>query len=137
MTRRAHPDSPEKTIGLSADKGVASQQLTAVIGVPAEKWGEVVVAYVQPRPVLTVDPAALEALAARSLSGYKWPTSYAVVEAIPKNAVGKIDKVAVRATHAAASAAAYRQESGDRHGPGCRSTGCVCRWPSSAGSRSG
>lgn len=76
----------------------------AVIGVPDEKWGEVVVAYVQPRPGLTVDPAALEALCARRLSGYKRPTSYVVVEAIPKNAVGKIDKIAVRAAHAAASA---------------------------------
>lgn len=68
--------------------------------------GEVVVAYVQPRPDLTVDPAALEALCAKSLSGYKRPTSYVVVEAIPKNAVGKIDKVAVRAAHAAAAAGA-------------------------------
>ncbi|MER5667399.1 class I adenylate-forming enzyme family protein [Streptomyces mirabilis] len=79
---------------------------TAVIGVPDEKWGEVVVAYVQPRPGLTVDPAALEALCAKSLSGYKRPTSYVVVEAIPKNAVGKIDKSAVRAAHAAAAAGA-------------------------------
>ncbi|MFE3030832.1 hypothetical protein ACFXKY_04210 [Streptomyces canus] len=49
-----------------------------MIGVPDEKWGEVVVAYVQPRPGLTVDPAALEALCAHSLSGYKRPTSYVV-----------------------------------------------------------
>ncbi|ULR48517.1 class I adenylate-forming enzyme family protein [Streptomyces deccanensis] len=86
--------------------GDSSVLETAVIGVPDEKWGEVVVAYVQPRPGLTVDPAALEALCARSLSGYKRPTSYVVVEAIPKNAVGKIDKIAVRAAHAAASAVA-------------------------------
>lgn len=65
---------------------------SAVIGVPEEKWGEVVAAYVQPRPGLTVDPAVLEALCARSLSGYKRPTSYVVVEALAKNAVGKIDK---------------------------------------------
>ncbi|MEV6406124.1 AMP-binding protein [Streptomyces bobili] len=75
----------------------------AVIGVPDEKWGEAVVAYVQPRPGLTVDPAALEALCAKSLSGYKRPTSYVVVDAIPKNAVGKIDKITVRAAHAAAT----------------------------------
>ncbi|MEU1444003.1 class I adenylate-forming enzyme family protein [Streptomyces mirabilis] len=78
----------------------------AVIGVPDDKWGEVVVAYVQPRPGLTVDPAALEARCARSLSGYKRPTSFFVVEAIPKNAVGKIDKISVRAAHAAASVGA-------------------------------
>ena len=75
----------------------------AVIGVPDEKWGEVVVAYVQPRPGMTVDLAELEALCARSLSGYKRPTAYVVVEAIPKNAVGKIDKISVRTAHAAAS----------------------------------
>ncbi|MFG2961189.1 class I adenylate-forming enzyme family protein [Streptomyces sp. NPDC048291] len=78
----------------------------AVIGVPDEKWGEVVVAYVQPRPGATVDPAALGTLCVRRLTGYKRPTSYVVVEAIAKNAVGKIDKVALRATHATAPAGA-------------------------------
>ncbi|MFF5308457.1 class I adenylate-forming enzyme family protein [Streptomyces massasporeus] len=73
----------------------------AVIGVPDEKWGEVVVAYVQPRPGSAVDPAALEALCACSLTGFKRPASYVVVEAIPKNAVGKIDKGSLRAGHAA------------------------------------
>ncbi|WP_151483859.1 class I adenylate-forming enzyme family protein [Streptomyces albicerus] len=76
----------------------------AVIGVPDEKWGEVVVAYVQPRPGSTVDPAALQALCARSLTGFKRPASYVVVEAIPKNAVGKIDKGSLRAGHTAVPA---------------------------------
>ncbi|WP_406335833.1 class I adenylate-forming enzyme family protein [Streptomyces sp. NBC_00203] len=76
----------------------------AVIGVPDEKWGEVVVAYVQPRPGVTIDPAALKALCARSLTGYKRPTAFFVVEAIAKNAVGKIDKASLRAGHAAVSA---------------------------------
>ncbi|MGW2521564.1 class I adenylate-forming enzyme family protein [Streptomyces sp. NPDC001617] len=75
----------------------------AVIGVPDEKWGEVVVAYVQPRQGSTVDPAALKALCARSLTGYKRPAAFFVVEAIPKNAVGKIDKTSLRAGHAALS----------------------------------
>jgi acyl-CoA synthetase (AMP-forming)/AMP-acid ligase II len=76
----------------------------AVIGVPDDKWGEVVVAYVQPRPGLTIDPAALRALCARNLSRYKRPTSILVVDAIAKNAVGKIDKASLRAAHAAAPA---------------------------------
>ncbi|WP_330302444.1 MULTISPECIES: AMP-binding protein [unclassified Streptomyces] len=76
----------------------------AVIGVPDEKWGEVVVAYVQPRPGATVDPSALKALCARSLTGYKRPTAFFVVEAIARNAVGKIDKTSLRAGHAALSA---------------------------------
>ncbi|MER6959179.1 AMP-binding protein [Streptomyces sp. NPDC000618] len=73
----------------------------AVIGVPDEKWGEVVVAYVQPRPGSTVDSEALKALCSRSLTGYKRPTAFFLVEAIPKNAVGKIDKTSLRAGHAA------------------------------------
>ncbi|WP_406281147.1 AMP-binding protein [Nocardia sp. NBC_00881] len=75
----------------------------AVIGVPDAKWGEIVVAYVQPRPNSTVDPAWLEAACARHLTPYKRPTSYFVVDAIPKNAVGKIDKVSLRTAHAAAA----------------------------------
>ncbi|SDM43542.1 Acyl-CoA synthetase (AMP-forming)/AMP-acid ligase II [Streptomyces sp. cf386] len=76
----------------------------AVIGVPDEKWGEVVVAYVQPRPGSTVDPSALQSLCARSLTGFKRPTAFFVVDAIAKNAVGKIDKVSLRAAHAEVSA---------------------------------
>jgi long-chain acyl-CoA synthetase len=75
----------------------------AVIGVPDDKWGEVVVAYVQPLPGRTVDPGALKARCASSLTGYKRPTSLIVIDAIPKNAVGKIDKAALRAGHAAAA----------------------------------
>ncbi|RPF31142.1 acyl-CoA synthetase (AMP-forming)/AMP-acid ligase II [Streptomyces sp. TLI_185] len=76
----------------------------AVIGVPDEKWGEVVVAYVQARPGSTVDPSALQSLCARSLTGFKRPTAFFVVDAIAKNAVGKIDKVSLRAAHAEVSA---------------------------------
>lgn len=57
-----------------------------------KKWGEVVVAYVQARPGVSVDPSEWKALCARSLTGYKRPTSFIVVEAIAKNAVGKITR---------------------------------------------
>ncbi|WP_369230592.1 class I adenylate-forming enzyme family protein [Streptomyces sp. R21] len=84
--------------------GDASVLEAAVIGVPDEKWGEVVVAYVQPRPGATVDPLALKALCARNLTGYKRPTAFFVVEALAKNAVGKIDKASLRGSHTAVSA---------------------------------
>jgi long-chain acyl-CoA synthetase len=75
----------------------------AVIGVPDDTRGERVVAYVQPRPGENVDRAALRARCVQALSGFKRPTETVVTHAIPKNAVGKIDKVALRAAHAAGS----------------------------------
>jgi long-chain acyl-CoA synthetase len=46
----------------------------AVIGVPDDKWGEVVAAYVQAREGHAINPEALHALCARELAGYKLPT---------------------------------------------------------------
>jgi acyl-CoA synthetase (AMP-forming)/AMP-acid ligase II len=71
----------------------------AVIGVPDDKWGETVAAYVQPRPGRTINPEVLHALCARKLAGYKRPTSITVMDAIPKNAVGKTDKAPLRTAH--------------------------------------
>ena len=71
----------------------------AVIGVPDDKWGETVAAYVQPRPGHTINPEALHALCARKLAGYKRPTTITVMDAIPKNAVGKTDKAPLRTAH--------------------------------------
>ncbi len=71
----------------------------AVIGVPNAKWGEVVVAYVEPGPGRSVDPDALLQYCARSLSGYKRPIAIHVMEALPRTAVGKVAKPALRALH--------------------------------------
>jgi len=71
----------------------------AVIGVPDDKWGETVAAYVQPRPGRVINPEALHALCARKLAGYKRPTTITVMDAIPKNAVAKTDKAPLRAAH--------------------------------------
>ncbi|CAM3907321.1 class I adenylate-forming enzyme family protein [Smaragdicoccus niigatensis] len=70
----------------------------AVIGVADETWGEIVVAYVQPRPGSTIDLHQLEQRCATHLSRYKRPATIHVLDALPKNAVGKIDKKALR-TH--------------------------------------
>jgi len=71
----------------------------AVVGVPDDKWGETVAAYVQPRPGHTINPEVLHALCASKLAGYKRPTSITVMDAIPKNPVGKTDKAPLRAAH--------------------------------------
>jgi long-chain acyl-CoA synthetase len=67
-----------------------------VIGVPDETWGEIVVAFVQARPGATVDLKSLKARCAENLSGYKRPQKITVLEALPKNAVGKLDKKSLR-----------------------------------------
>ena len=64
----------------------------AVIGAPDEKWGEIVVAFVQACPGATVDVDALKVRCREQLSGYKRPTAIHVLESLPKNAVGKLDK---------------------------------------------
>ena len=69
----------------------------AVIGVPDETWGEVVVAYVQARPGADVDLESLKTLCRGSLSGYKRPSAIHVMKALPTNALGKLDKNSLRA----------------------------------------
>lgn len=81
---------------LAADPSVLE---AAVIGVPDETWGEVVMAFVQARPGSTIDPQQLKARCASSLSRYKRPEAIHIVDALPKNAVGKLDKRTLRADH--------------------------------------
>jgi acyl-CoA synthetase (AMP-forming)/AMP-acid ligase II len=63
---------------------------SAVVGVPDEKWGELVVAYVIPSPE-GVDAAALEAHTNGHpmLATYKRPRAYRFVDEIPLTATGK------------------------------------------------
>jgi long-chain acyl-CoA synthetase len=69
----------------------------AVVGRPDDVLGEVVVAYVAPRPDAKVTVEELHALCAERLAEYKRPVLIEVLEALPKNAVGKIDKPSLRA----------------------------------------
>jgi malonyl-CoA/methylmalonyl-CoA synthetase len=62
----------------------------AVVGEPSDEWGEVVVAVVVAERGRTVDPDELLAFAADQLAGYKRPRRIRVVEALPRNALGKV-----------------------------------------------
>jgi malonyl-CoA/methylmalonyl-CoA synthetase len=60
----------------------------AVVGRPSEEWGEEVTAFVVARR--PVDPGDLRAHAAAGLVGYKVPKRFELVDALPRNALGKI-----------------------------------------------
>ena len=69
----------------------------AVIGAPDAKWGERLVAFVVARPGATIEPAALDALCLQRIARFKRPKDYRVVEALPRNAYGKVIKTKLKA----------------------------------------
>ena len=78
-------------------------RLAAVIGVPDAQLGEAVYAYVITTPGATVTEAELRALVTRELSDYQTPRTVEFVETLPLTGMGKVDKKALRARHAAPS----------------------------------
>ena len=66
-----------------------------VVGAPDPHDGHVPVAFVQLRPGATVDIDALRAFCAARLAEYKVPVRITVVAALPLNANGKVDRVAL------------------------------------------
>jgi fatty-acyl-CoA synthase len=64
----------------------------AVLGVPDEQWGEVPVAVVVLRPGQALEPQAMVRELARHLARYKLPRRIVQVDALPKTALGKVQK---------------------------------------------
>lgn len=62
----------------------------AVIGIPNEKWGEEVKAIIVPKQGVQIDEAAMIAWLRERMSAYKVPKSISVIDAMPRNASGKI-----------------------------------------------
>ena len=71
----------------------------AVIGVPDPGWGEVVHAYVVLAPDATVTVEELQALVETELSELHVPRGIDFVESLPRTALDKVDKRALRARH--------------------------------------
>jgi long-chain acyl-CoA synthetase len=68
----------------------------AVIGVPDEKWGESLVAFVVPRDGTNVNATELDAFCRKTLAGYKVPKAFREIGALPRNAGGKVLKKELR-----------------------------------------
>jgi o-succinylbenzoate---CoA ligase len=70
-------------------------QEVAVVGVADARWGEVPVAFVVPRPGQVL-PGDLDAWCRRSLAGFKVPARFLALDALPRNAMGKVERTVLR-----------------------------------------
>jgi acyl-CoA synthetase (AMP-forming)/AMP-acid ligase II len=72
----------------------------AVVGLPDDRWGEIVVAAVVPHDPDTDAPAllaSLAALASSRLADFKRPRALVVLTELPRNAMGKLQKARIKA----------------------------------------
>lgn len=69
---------------------------SAVIGAPHPDFGESVVAVLVAEPGGPCDVAAIEAVVRRDLAGFKRPRHIAVLDALPRNTMGKVQKKELR-----------------------------------------
>ena len=70
----------------------------AVIGLPDARWGEVPVLILVQAPGAAVDLAALRAHFNQHLARYKHPQTILLADQLPKTALGKVQKAALRET---------------------------------------
>ncbi|MDR3512742.1 MAG: AMP-binding protein [Caulobacteraceae bacterium] len=71
----------------------------AVIGVPHADFGEVAVAIVTPQPGAKLDPDTIVAEVREKLANYKAPKKAYIVNSLPRNVMGKVQKNLLRETY--------------------------------------
>jgi malonyl-CoA/methylmalonyl-CoA synthetase len=69
---------------------------SAVVGVPHPDLGEAVVGVIVPAPGSSPDPTAILADLGRTLARFKLPRALEVVQELPRNTMGKVQKAALR-----------------------------------------
>jgi len=69
---------------------------SAVVGVPHPDFGEVGCAFVLAKPGVTLDPAALLQALKTQLANFKVPKQCVVLQELPRNAMGKVQKNVLR-----------------------------------------
>lgn len=67
-----------------------------VVGRSDPRWGNAVVGVVVPRPGKPIDVDELRAHCRNELAGYKCPKSFIVIDVLPRNSMGKVEKFRVR-----------------------------------------
>ncbi len=68
----------------------------AVIGAPDEMWGEAVIAFIGLKPGKTMEYDVLKAWCDGKMSAYKIPKQIVIIDALPRNAMGKVTKPALK-----------------------------------------
>jgi acyl-CoA synthetase (AMP-forming)/AMP-acid ligase II len=81
--------------------GHDSVSRVAVVGMPDDRLGEVGMAFVVPAPGADVDPEELIGWARGTMANYKVPRAVEIVDDLPVNAGGKVEKDTLRARAAA------------------------------------
>ena len=73
---------------------------SAVVGIPHPDFGEAVLAVIVPKPGETPDLTAIDAALRAQLARFKQPKALVVMDALPRNTMGKVQKTELRALHA-------------------------------------
>lgn len=68
----------------------------AVIGTPDSKWGEIVTAIVVLKPTHKLSIEEIQAFCREKLAGYKIPRIIEIIDQLPRNASGKVQKFKLR-----------------------------------------
>ncbi len=78
---------------LEAHEGISE---VAVVGIPDEKWGEIVTAFISLNQGFSLTKEELQEYSRKKLTRYKNPKHFHFLEELPKTHVGKIDKQALK-----------------------------------------
>ena len=100
---KVFPDEVEAAL-----KGHVDVRDVIVVGVPDKRYGEQVVALVQPRPGCRIDTGALRQYGRDRLTGYKAPKAIVVVDEIVRSPSGKPDYPWAQSVAASAGADGIR-----------------------------
>ena len=73
---------------------------SAVVGLPHSDLGEAVTAFLVPSSDTTIDTNGLAASLRDRIASFKHPKRYVIIEQLPRNTMGKVQKNALRTRHA-------------------------------------